>query len=250
MTVAVTTTASSLNEIARKVAQNLGLSFVPTLDTSFTLYLVLTPYRWQLQASGSNAPGPNYVNFVGGALGHRVRFGGIRQLIGRAIGVSSKKTLRVFDVTAGWGRDACVLAYMGCDVLMLESSPIMAVLLRDGLKRAIQDIDFAQLKLRLLEVDSLYYLQTLSQLEYPDVIYIDPMFPPLKKTAAVKKDLYLLRQLVDKNHDNLALFHLACKIAKKRVVIKRHRHLHTIDSLKPDLVFSGKTIRFDVYLMR
>ena len=53
-----------------------------------------------------------FVDFIGGRLGHRLKFGGgRRQLIGRAVGILPKQILTVFDVTAGLGRDAWVLAH-------------------------------------------------------------------------------------------------------------------------------------------
>ena len=43
------------------------------------------------------------------------------------------------DATAGLGRDAFVLASLGCTVTMLERHPVVAALLADGLARAKQD---------------------------------------------------------------------------------------------------------------
>ena len=37
--------------------------------------------------------------------------------------------------------------------------------------------------------------------------------------------------------------------ALKRVVVKRGQHAESIECVKPDLVFSGKSSRFDVYLV-
>jgi 16S rRNA (guanine1516-N2)-methyltransferase len=43
--------------------------------------------------------------------------------------------LKIIDATAGWGRDAAVLASFGAEVLMLERHPVMAALLSDALSR-------------------------------------------------------------------------------------------------------------------
>ena len=43
---------------------------------------------------------------------------------------------RVLDATAGFARDAFVLACLGCHVDLVERSPIMAALLRHGLEQA------------------------------------------------------------------------------------------------------------------
>lgn len=43
------------------------------------------------------------------------------------------------DATAGLGRDAFVLAALGCRVRMVERHPVVAALLDDGLQRGYQD---------------------------------------------------------------------------------------------------------------
>lgn len=213
--------------------------------------LVRTPQRLELQSTGPDAPGPVYVDFVGGSLGHRLKFGGgRRQLIGRAVGVTNKETLTVLDVTAGLGRDAWVLANMGCDVTMIERSPIVAALLEDGLARAKQHPEFSTIHLQLIEADAVEFLENLSERDYPDVVYVDPMFPPLKKSAAVKKEMRVLKEVVGGDDCSREMVLLARRVAKKRVLVKRHRHAPTIDDIKPDLVFEGKSSRFDVYLHR
>lgn len=53
--------------------------------------------------------------------------------------------VRILDATAGWGRDAAVLASFGAEVLMLERHPVIAALLSDGLRRMLHQpatIDF------------------------------------------------------------------------------------------------------------
>jgi 16S rRNA (guanine1516-N2)-methyltransferase len=50
-------------------------------------------------------------DFVGGAVGHRLRFGGGRgQALPRAVGMKGGHTPRIVDATAGLGRDAFLLA--------------------------------------------------------------------------------------------------------------------------------------------
>ncbi len=110
--------------------------------------------------------------------------------------------VRIIDATAGWGRDAAILASFGAEVLMLERQPIMAALLSDALAR--QDEHAKEiLQLKLCTTDALSYLETLSETDYPDVIYIDPMHPQRQKAALVKKDMQVLQQLfgpdVDRN---------------------------------------------------
>lgn len=242
--IAITYSDTSFAEAAGKLARQLKLPLCSVFDATYPIFLVLTEDRLELRASGDDAPGPVYVDFVGGALGHRLKFGGgRRQLIGRAVGVKPKETLNVLDLTAGLGRDAWVLANMGCDVTMIERSPIVAALLQDGLERA--ETLLSDLKLRLIQADAAEYLKQLSK--KPDVIYLDPMFPPLKKSAAVKKEMRVLKQVVGEDDNGVELLALARGAAQKRIVVKRHRHAPSLGDLRPDLVFEGKSSRFDVY---
>jgi len=247
--IAVTYSDAQLQSAAKKIADDLSLPLVSTISNEFPIYLVLTPKHLQLQLSDEKAPGPVYVDFISGSLGHRLRFGGgRRQLIGRAVGIVPKETLKVLDVTAGLGRDAYIFATLGCDVTMLERSPIIVALLRDGLKRAAEQKEFSALRLKLIHDEAINYLQQLDDSNYPDVIYCDPMFPPLKKSAAVKKEMRVLKEVVGEDVNSDELLAIARGVAKKRVVVKRHRHSSTIGDTKPDLEFLGKSTRFDVYL--
>jgi 16S rRNA (guanine1516-N2)-methyltransferase len=152
------------------------------------------------------------------------------------------KGLRIMDVTAGWGRDAAVLASFGADVLMLERQPIMAALLADGLSRLPSE---TALKLALLHIDAKQYLHTLSQTDYPDVIYIDPMHPARQKSALVKKDMQVLQRLIGSDDDVHALIQLAITRTRHRVVVKWPQRLPAL--LQPDASIPGKTVRFDIY---
>ena len=61
------------------------------------------------------------IDFVGGAVGHRHRFGGGRgQDLPRAAGFVKGVTPSVVDATAGLGRDAFLLASLGAQVTLIE----------------------------------------------------------------------------------------------------------------------------------
>ncbi len=151
------------------------------------------------------------------------------------------KGVRILDATAGWGRDAAVLASFGAEVLMLERQPMMAALLADGLSR----IPACTMALSLVGIDAKSYLQTLAAQDYPDVIYIDPMHPMRQKSALVKKDLQALQQLIGADHDAKELIQLALTRARQRVVVKWPQRLAPL--LPPNQSISGKTVRFDIY---
>ncbi len=208
--------------------------------------LIVIDHRLSLKISEKSLV---YVDFLDGALAHRRKYGGGKnQLIAKAVGIKPKIKLSVLDVTAGLGRDAFVLATLGCDVSMCERSPIIYALLEDGLKRAQKEEWFLQLSLKLIHADAIEYLKLISKENFPDVIYIDPMFPEKNKSALVKKEMRALRDVVGDDLDAEKLLSAALLVAKKRVVVKRAKLAPTLTSKKPDVVYEGKSSRFDVYL--
>lgn len=190
---------------------------------------------------------PMIIDFLEGKARHRRDFGGGRgQLIAKAIGIKKRDHLTVLDLTAGLGQDAFVLACLGCQVTMVERSKPIAALLADALQRLYEATDSAELSLQLAEQDASDYLQ---QLQYqPDVIYLDPMYPDTKNTAQPKKEMQILRELIGDDQDAAQLLLLALDKAKYRVVVKRPRHGDRLIEREPDVVYQGKSSRFDVYL--
>ena len=74
------------------------------------------------------------------------------------------------------------------------------------------------------------------------------MFPAKrKKTALAKKSIMVLRSLVGDDVDKEQLFATALKIAGKRVVVKSPDYAEPLGG-KPQQSFSGKLLRYDVYL--
>ena len=185
---------------------------------------------------------PLFVDFSSSVLQKR-RDEGKKQGLVRAC--KPAKGMRILDVTAGWGRDAVVLASFGADVVMIERQPVMAALLADGLTRLPEQ---SSIKLALVTGDAKHYLQTLTTDDYPDVIYIDPMHPLRQKSALVKKEMQALQQLIGADHDALELIQLAITRVRQRVVVKWPQRLAPL--LAPDRSLNGKTIRFDVYTPR
>ncbi|MBU0455634.1 MAG: class I SAM-dependent methyltransferase [Gammaproteobacteria bacterium] len=173
--------------------------------------------------------------------------GGLGQAIAKAIGITPKTNLTVLDTTAGLGKDAFVLASLGCTVTLIEKSPEIFALLEDGIKRAKQDPEIASIiaRMKLIHADSIQYLQKSSQ---PfDVIYLDPMFPAKQKSALPKKDMQALQKWLNHDEPDSELLKTALKHAKKRVVVKRPRLAPPLNNHKPDFSYNGKSCRFDVY---
>ncbi|MGQ3888773.1 class I SAM-dependent methyltransferase [Legionella sp. CNM-1927-20] len=155
-----------------------------------------------------------------------------------------KQGMRIIDTTAGWGKDAAILASFGSEVLMLERNPIMGALLSDALSR--QKEESSPLKLHLIEQDAINYLTNLESPHYPDLIYIDPMHPSRQKAALVKKELQVLQQLIKPDIDALDLLQIAKERCLQKVVVKWPKRV--LPLLEPSASIHEKTVRFDIYL--
>lgn len=192
----------------------------------------------------------------------------IKQPIAKALGLKSirqEPALRVIDTTAGWGEDAWVMASLGCHVLMIERSPLIAVMLQDALNRERARSPQTVSRLRVINDDATCVLERIAAGQsliaqhpeslkgsawdtdaVPDVIHLDPMFPG-EKTSAERKPMRLLRRLVGDDPDAGVLFAAARKINVKRVIVKRPPHGPTLGG-PADIVISGKASRYDVYV--
>lgn len=224
-------------------------------DSQFAL--VLTDQRLELRKLDEPKLGAIFVDFVGGAVGHRRKFGGGKgQSIAKAAGLNKGATPTVLDATAGLGRDAFVLASLGCKVQMVERNPVVAALLEDGLERAKQDGEiggWVRERMSLLHATSHKALEQLYEKEgycKPDVVYLDPMYPhpEVKKKAQIKKEMRVFQTLVGSDLDADSLFEPAYKLASKRVVVKRPDYADYLAGAKPSMVIETKKNRFDVYV--
>lgn len=223
-------------------AQFLAQTFKIALNQEADCYLSVDEHGVKLHYGTFK---PIMVDFCRGAVARRINQAGKQQLLAKACAVKTKP--RVLDLTAGWGRDAAILASLGAQVTMLERNPVQALLLSDGLRRMHQAN--LMLPLKLVHCDALDYLQKMGK-QNVDVIYLDPMHPCREKSALVKKEMQILQQLVGLDSDKLKLGTLALTKAAKRLVIKWPRKRQGLLPSAPDLSFTGKTIRYDVYLAR
>lgn len=196
--------------------------------------------------------GPVRVELGEGSLGWRLDEARVRhEMIVKACGVRAGTMTTVFDATAGLLRDAAVLATAGCQVRVAERSPMIGLLIEDGLRRAASRPELQTLVARLhfCPGDAGEQLRALASAEdRPDVVVLDPMFPHREKSALVKKEMQVFQAVVGEDADADALLLPALRVARKRVVVKRPRLAPPLDGRKPDFVVEGKSGRFDVYL--
>lgn len=240
--------------LAGKLATScLGVTACKHIDTA-PLVLFLDDRGLSLQATGRKAPGPVRAEFVSGKAGYRLAHGGgTGQLIARAIGLKrTHETLHILDATAGLGQDAFVLAGLGHQVTLLERSPVIHALLADGLARAAADEATAPVvaRMKLIQADSIGWLQERARQPVAHVVYLDPMFPHRDKAALVKKEMQLFRPVVGDDPDATELLEAALACARYRVVVKRSRRAPAIEGVAPGLKLEGKSSRYDIYPLR
>ena len=195
----------------------------------------------------ANSKKPFFIDFLHGKNAYRRQQPGKRkQLLAKAIGIKPNYRPTIIDATAGLGEDSFAFACLGCDVVLVERAPIIASLLEDALQR-LRIADALGQQMQLVKLPAADYFAMLTQ--HPDVIYLDPMYPDQAGSALNKKGMRILRELVGDDNDADLLLPLALNCAKRRVVVKRHCHAPILNQQKPNIVFTGKTVRLDVYLV-
>lgn len=219
--------------------------------TELPLLLYVTETGLQLQVTGRKAPGPVWADFVTGAVAHRRKFGGgSGQMIAKAVGIKPGVRPQVLDATAGLGKDSFVLATLGCEMTLIERSPIIHALLADGLARAADEPEVEDIcaRMQLQFANAVEWLKAEDRPK-PQVVYLDPMFPHSEKSALVKKEMRVFRDIVGDDLDAAALLEAALQAATARVVVKRPRKAPVIDGPKPSYVLEGKSSRYDIYAL-
>jgi 16S rRNA (guanine1516-N2)-methyltransferase len=172
----------------------------------------------------------------------------------KAVGIKRRNPYRpaVLDATAGLGEDAWVLASVGCVVVAVERNPVTCALLADGLGRASLDAPGTAGRVSLKRADGVTALQEIAAGnadDRPDVVYLDPMFPPGRKTAE-RKAMRVLRLVSGDDADAGGLLAAALLAAARRVVVKRPLRADPLPGPAAAVCHKGKSLRFDVYPVR
>ncbi|WP_440903242.1 class I SAM-dependent methyltransferase [Catenovulum sp. SX2] len=221
-------------------------------QTEQDLHLLWCDNRLQLIQRSQPKQAGVFVDFIGAAATYRRKQVSIKnEIIARAVGCKNNERPTVLDATAGLGRDSLVLVSVGCNVVMLERNNAVVALLADGLSRLKQTCQdtwtrhFIGLYHGSLIDDSFDWRNTLPKV---DVVYLDPMYPHKKKSAAVKKEMKAFQGFVGADEDSDKLLSVAKQVAQQRVVVKRPDYADYLNQQKPDFSLESKKHRFDVYL--
>ena len=243
----------------RLIALGCGEFFLPcdAVDNAESLnahsagyVLLLENDRIQLAPRDKTMGSPVVVDFSSGTIGFRGRQNVRQELLVKAVfGRDKKIAPNVLDMTGGLGRDSFILACAGCNVTTLERNPLVFLLLLDGLYRAAADIEL-QSVVRNIELhfcDAVKAESVALDSSAYDVVYMDPMFPERTKSALVKKEMRIFRDVVGEDMDVNQLFEQARSVARKKVIVKRPRKSAFIKDKKPTYSVEGRSSRFDVY---
>ena len=188
-------------------------------------------------------------SFIEGPILHRLKYGkGRGQNLAKAVGMKFNKNRNIIDATAGLGYDSFILASLGAKVTLIERSQKMHTLLQNGIDEGILfggEIEKIVNRMELLFGDSKDILPKLT----PEVIMIDTMYKDRKKTALVKNNMRLVREIVGPDSDYIDLLKVALNCAKNRVVLKQPRYAEPIKEIrKCSHQILGKTIRYDIFM--
>ena len=150
---------------------------------------------------------------------------------------------RVYDLTAGLGKDSLVLANIAKHVTAIEKHPLIYMLLEDALSRA----NTLNLPLHFIQSDAHHFL---AYAEPADIIYLDPMFQPTNKSRLVKKPLQILSAILGPNTTpDDRLFNAAYQAALHRVIVKRAKNAPSISERTPSMCISNnQSTRYDIYI--
>ncbi len=251
----------------RRLADALGVPVMHSRaltrgDVTADTYLVVTKEALELAPAQRGRSRPGRGELAYRARGVRVDLGGLdprtgpgglsrKQPIARAVG---RESHLVLDGTGGLGQDARLLAAIGHEVLATERSPVLHALLADGLRRAEEDPEVRALlggRLRLWPepADVRSVLDALAEQgePEPDAAYLDPMFPPRRKSSALaRKSVRMIRAVVGADEDAAEVL-ADVRARVRRVVLKRPPDA---DPVADDAVhvIETKMARYDVYV--
>jgi len=113
--------SESLRDKAQNLSKILGLPF--DVESQTSMQLMVTDDHIELRVADLGSP--IWIDFTEGKNAHRRKFGGGRgQALAKAVSLKHGKTPSIIDCTAGYGRDAFVLATLGCKItLKLNAIP-------------------------------------------------------------------------------------------------------------------------------
>lgn len=159
-----------------------------------------------------------------------------KEPLAKALAIKGNDKSRViWDTTCGTGKDSVLIQHFGAKVVAFERNVAVYLLLKDAQRHFDLGIDLFFGDARSFE-----------NLERPDVIYYDPMYPSKKKSALARKEMRIFKEIVGDDPDSSDFLAWAKTRARDRVVVKRPLEASPIHE-KPSADYKGKSTRYDMY---
>ena len=237
--------SDSINTLAAHIAATLNIPFVARAKHS----LMAIKIHYQVDNIIVAAQKGPLVNTPGGEYFFHLNMAELRiknLLNGKHDHMVSAMSLQtgmsVLDCTLGLATDSIVASFVAGStgtVLGLETSPVVAFIASYGLQHFItdeQNITDALRRIGVKHTHSYKYLTTLPDNCY-DIVYFDPMFRhPIHSSSNVKP----LRYLADNSPLTKNTLKEACRVAKKRVVVKESSKSNEFTRLGIESIYGGK----------
>lgn len=230
-------------ERAQRIASRLQVPYVPRTGAVAAMgargVLVVTRQRLIVETSAGS------LYFHPGMAKPRIRAleRGERDVMVEAMQLQAGDA--VLDGTLGLGADAIVAAYVvgpAGKVVGVEGVPVLAEVVRVGLRE--YDPQHAEMReamgrIEVVAADHAAFLAQAPDLAY-DVVYFDPLFrEPVQESVHMKpwRELGVARPLTP------AVVAQACRVARRRVVIKERSGSAVFEELGVDDVVGGRKSR-------
>lgn len=234
-----------LDKNIKNIIEFLKLDLVTTLSTNES-YFQYNKDGLSFVEDSSNPRSILHVDFLKGKLGWRLKRAQHEGNLKKALGKKDKK-LFIFDATAGLLSDTMIFLSLGHKVVAVEQSKILFCLVNDAIQRARDKIPYLN-NLEFLNDNSL--LAYKKQNKVFDAIYLDPMYPIIKKSTKKRGSINNIKQILEIEHlvsDEEEIIDIFMKYNYKKIIVKR--------PLKSEKKYSninyqvkGKTTRFDIYI--
>lgn len=231
--------------LAEEVAKKLDVKFVRREDFSFDELRKIHGVKNILIAKKNSL---NLMTEKGELFFHpntsHLRIKNLRQGLGDRLIDAAKISagMKILDCTLGLGSDAIVESFAVGEigkVIALEINPVLAEVVRYGLKNfsaESQHILQAMRRIEVITADYIDYLKTAAENSF-DVVYFDPMFRHgIEKSSGINP----LRPVADNSPLTLDAVAEACRVAKNFVVLKENSRSTEFKRLGFEIAQGGK----------
>jgi len=234
-----------LDNNIERISNKYGLQIVDMAPTS-KYYFTYDKNGLSFIKDSQNPKEVLNVNFLKGKLGWRLKRTNHESNLKKALG-KSKEPLYIFDATAGLLSDSMIFVSLGHKVFAVEQSRIIYLLVKDGIRRAEASIPFLN-NLKLINANSINAYKEVDTSF--DVIYLDPMYPMLKKNIKKSGEISAVGSILEIENlidDQDFLIKSFMNESFKKLILKRPLKSKKIYS-NINYQVKGSTTRFDIYI--